>query len=112
MIAICSSISAATLTTVAPESSLSVGPAVAEDPRVAVLVGADLPTQAERRQSRLESDLGARIAGVLEVVLDTVEHRLRLGVLDLEPGDDERSLPLALRMNAIGRSVGANAKPA
>ncbi len=70
-------------------------PAVPEDPGVAVLVGPDLSTHSERRQSRLESDLGAWIAGVLEVVLDTVEHRLGLGVLDLEPGNDERSLPLA-----------------
>ena len=68
--------------------------AVAEDPRVAVLVGADRPGHAQLGQRPLERRLGARLAGVLEVVLDPVEHRLRLRVLDLEPGDDERALPV------------------
>ena len=82
-------------------------PAVAEDPRVAVLVGADLPGQAEGGQRGLDGVLGARVAGVLEIVLDAVEHRLRLGVLDLEAGDDERSLSLAAqdeRDRPLGRS--------
>ena len=63
---------------------------VAEDPRVAVLVGADRPPQAELGERRRENGLGTWIAGVLEVVVDSIERRARLGVLDLEPGNDER----------------------
>ena len=113
LIAICASISVDDADDLAPVSSDSVGPAVAEDPRIAVLVGADRARRCRVSASRLGEDVsGARIAGVLEVVLDALEPVAPLGMLDLEARDDER--PLARRRratNAIGRSVGMNAKP-
>ena len=57
------------------------------------------------------TSLGARVARVLEVVLDAVERRARLRVLQLETRDDERPRAVRPRTNAIGRSVGTNAKP-
>ena len=64
-------------------------PAVAEDPRVAVLVGADRSREAHVGEGRSEDVVGAGIARVLEVVLDAVERRARLRVLHLEARDDE-----------------------
>ena len=75
--------------TVAPESSTERGTAMAEDPRVAVLVGADRPCDAEVGERLRENRLRPRVARVLEVVLHAVERRLGLGVLDLEPRNDE-----------------------
>ena len=69
-------------------------PAVAEDPRVAVLVGADRSREAHVGERRSEDVVGARIARVLEVVLDAVERRARLRVLHLEARDDERPRPV------------------
>jgi hypothetical protein len=69
-------------------------PAVAEDPRVPVLVRPDAVAQPERGDGGGDRLFRARVARVLEVVLDAVEHRLRLGVLDLEPRHDERALPV------------------
>ena len=62
---------------------------MAEDPRVAVLVGADRPCDAEVGQRLREQSFRPRVAWVLEVMLHAVERRLGLGVLDLEPWNDE-----------------------
>ena len=66
------------------------GAAVAEDPRVAVLIGPDRAGQPHVRERSREHVFRARVARVLEVVLDAVEGRLRLRVLDLEARDDQR----------------------
>ena len=64
-------------------------PTVAQDPRVAVLVGPDRSREAHVGEGRSEDVVGARIARILEVVLDAVERRARLRVLHLEAWDDE-----------------------
>ena len=89
LIAICASIRSPTRTTDTPASSESVGP------RVAVLVGADRPRDAEVGKHPCEHGLGTRVARVLEVVIDAIERRARLGMLELEPRDDEctRAVP-------------------
>ena len=87
-------------------------PPVAEDPGVAVLIRADRagePGVGERSRERV---LGRRVARVLEVVLDPVDRRPRLGVLHLEPGhhecsqsvgaDDERDRSLGRREREAG----------
>ena len=51
--------------------------AVAEDPGVAVLVGADRSREAGVGERPREGILGPRVARVLEVVLDPVDRRLR-----------------------------------
>ena len=76
---------------VAPESSRERRPAVAEDPGVAVLIRADRPGEPSVGERSREHVLGRRVARVLEVVLDPVDRRPGLGVLDLEPGNHERS---------------------
>src|SRR5207244_7815250 len=48
-------------------------------------------------EGRGESVLGAGVARVLEVVLDSVERRFRLRVLELEARNDERALPLRVQ---------------
>jgi hypothetical protein len=63
---------------------------VAEDPRIAVLIGADGSREIELGERPLEGCLRPRLAGVFEVVLDSVERGLRLRMLELEPRDDER----------------------
>ena len=70
------------------------GAAVAENPRVAVLIGPDRPGQPHVRQGPCEHVFRARDARVLEVVLHAVEGRLRLRVLDLEARDDQRPCPI------------------
>ena len=69
-------------------------PAVPEDPRVAVLVCTDRPGEAQLGRASSRGRLGTGVARILEVVLDPVERRLRLCVLDLEPGNDERARPV------------------
>ena len=70
-------------------------PAVAEDPGIAVLVGADRSREPEVVDGRGEHVLRPRVAGILEVVVDAVERRARLRVLELEAWGDER--PRAVR---------------
>ena len=68
---------------------------IAEDPRITVLIGADRPGEAELGEGSGEDVLCARVARVLEVVIDAIERRARLGMLELEPRDDEctRAVP-------------------
>ena len=75
----------------APESSESVWTAVAEDPGVAVLVRADRSGEACVGERLREGILGWRVARILEVVLDPIDRRPGLRVLDLEPGNHQRS---------------------
>ena len=65
--------------------------AVAEDPGVAVVVRADRSGEPGIGERPREGILGRRVARILEVVLDAIDRRPRLRVLDLEPGNHERS---------------------
>ena len=66
--------------------------AIAEDPRIPVLVGADLPLYTHRLERCRDRHFRPGVARKFEVVLDAVERRVALRVLDLEARDDERAL--------------------
>lgn len=85
--------------------------AVAEDPRIAVLVGTDPPREPEVGQGSADHVLGARVAGVFEVVLDAIERGARLGMLDLEAWDDERARAVHAE-DAGDRPLGRNEREA
>ena len=58
---------------------------------------------------RARTSSAARVARVLEVVLDPIERRLGLGVLDLEPRHDERARAVGAQDEcdgALGRHEG------
>ena len=79
-------------TTLAPVTSLSAGPAVAEDARVAVLVGRDRVAQAEVGDHAGEDPHRVLEPRVLGVRLDALEAGLLAHPLDLELRHEDRHL--------------------
>ena len=73
-------------------TSLSAGPLVAEDARVAVLVGADRAPDAEIGEHAREDAHRVLDARILGVRLDPLERRLGAHALDLELGDEHHHL--------------------
>ena len=84
-------------------------PLVAEDPRIAVLVGADLAADPHRGEEVGERGLGAGIARILVVVSDALDAGRAAGMLHLEPRDEHRRFALGRdgeRDRALGGDEG------
>ena len=71
--------------------------AVAEDPRIAVLVGAEPAAHAERTEQLGQRLQRVPLARVLVVRGDLLHGRVRLRVLDLEPRHEHPAAPVARR---------------
>ena len=80
-----------------PVTSLSDGPCVAEDARVAVLVRAQRPGDADVGEHAGEQPHRMLLARILRIRLDVLEVGLVADALDLELGHERRQLAGAVR---------------
>jgi hypothetical protein len=69
-------------------------PLVAQDPGIAIGIGADVAGHCHVLQDAFENDHRVWIVGVLEVMIDAVYQRLALGVLHFQARHKERALAL------------------
>ncbi len=86
-------------------------PAIAEHPRVAVVVGAEPSANPESREELDERLHRMPLTGELIVVCDLGHRGVRLRVLELESRHEHAPRKSVEIANAIGRSVGMKAKP-